>query len=57
MLLIRSCLLSCERPTTHWEWRNGKSSVYPRVQGLDWRRTVLSGGVGPSHILEDPGEG
>jgi hypothetical protein len=31
--------------------------VYPRGQGLNWRRTVLSGGAGPGHVLEDPGEG
>jgi hypothetical protein len=52
-----SVILSCERPTTHWEWRDGESNVYPHGQGLDWRRNVLSGGAGPGHILEDPGEG
>jgi hypothetical protein len=31
--------------------------MYPRGQGLDWKRTVLSGSAGPSHVLEDPGEG
>jgi hypothetical protein len=52
-----SVILSCERSTTYWEWRDGESSVYPRSQGLDWRCTVLSGGVGPGHVLKDPGEG
>jgi hypothetical protein len=52
-----SIILSCEQPTMHWEWRDGKSSVYPRGQGLDWRRTVLSGGAGPGHVLEDLSEG
>jgi hypothetical protein len=52
-----SVMTSCERPTAHWEWRDGESSVYPRSQGLDWRCTVLSGGIGPGHVLEDPGEG
>jgi hypothetical protein len=32
-------ILSCERPTAHWEWRDGESSVYPRGQGLYWRCT------------------
>jgi hypothetical protein len=48
---------SCERLTAHWEWRDGESSVYPHSQGLDWRCTMLSGGAGPGHVLEDPGEG
>jgi hypothetical protein len=26
-------------------------------EALDWRRTVLSGGAGPGHVLEDLGEG
>jgi hypothetical protein len=52
-----SANLSRERLTTHWEWRDGESSVYPRGQGLDWRSTVLSGGAGPGHVLEDPSEG
>jgi hypothetical protein len=50
-------ILSRERPTAHWEWRDGESSVYPRGQVLDWRCTVLSGGAGPGHVLEDPSEG
>jgi hypothetical protein len=52
-----SVILSCERPTAHWEWRDGESSVNPHGQGLDWRCTVLSGGAGPDHVLEDLGEG
>jgi hypothetical protein len=52
-----SVILSCERPTAHWEWRDGESSVYPHSQGLDWRCTVLSGGARPGHVLEDPSEG
>jgi hypothetical protein len=52
-----SVMPSCERSTMHWEWRDDESSVYPRSQGLDWRCIVLSGGAGPGHILEDPGEG
>jgi hypothetical protein len=50
-------ILSCERPTAHWEWRDGESSMYPHGQGLDWRCTVLLGGIGSSYVLEDPGEG
>jgi hypothetical protein len=50
-------ILSCERPTVHWEWRDGESNVYPHSQGLDWRCTVLSGGARPGHVLEDPSEG
>jgi hypothetical protein len=30
-----SIILSCERPIAHWEWRDDKSGVYPRSQGLD----------------------
>jgi hypothetical protein len=52
-----SVILSCERPITHWEWRDGETSVYPHGQGLDWRCTILSGGARPGHILEDLGEG
>jgi hypothetical protein len=52
-----SVILSYEWPTVHWEWRDGKSSVYPRSQGLDWRCTVLLGDAGPCHVLEDRGEG
>jgi hypothetical protein len=52
-----SVIPSCERLTAHWEWRDGESSVYPRGHGLDWRCTILSGGAGPGHILEDPSEG
>jgi hypothetical protein len=52
-----SVILSCERSTTHWEWRDDESSVYPHGQGLDWRCTVLSGGTRPGHALEDPSEG
>jgi hypothetical protein len=52
-----SVMPTCERPTAHWEWKDGESSVYPRSQGLDWRCTILSGGAGPGHILEDPSEG
>jgi hypothetical protein len=33
-------ILSRERPTAHWEWIDGESSMYPRGQGLDWRCTV-----------------
>jgi hypothetical protein len=52
-----SVIISCEWPIAHWEWRDGESSVYPRGQGQEWRCTVLSGGAGPGHVLEDPGEG
>jgi hypothetical protein len=50
-------ILSYERPIAHWEWRDDKSGVYPRSQGLDWRCTILSGGARSGHILEDPSEG
>jgi hypothetical protein len=46
-----------ERLTSHWEWRDGESSVYPRGQGLDWRSTVLSGGDGHVLVLGDLNEG
>jgi hypothetical protein len=52
-----SVILSCEWLIAHWEWRDGERTVYPHGQGLNWRCTVLSGGAGPSHVLEDPGEG
>jgi hypothetical protein len=55
--LKTSVILSCERPTAHWEWRDGKSSVYPHGQGLDWRRTMLLGGARPDHVLKDLSEG
>jgi hypothetical protein len=39
-----------ERLTSHWEWRDDESSVYPRARiGLGSRSTVLSGGDG--HVL------
>ena len=40
-ILLREWLL------THWEWRDGGNSVYPRGHGLDWWSTVFSGGVDP----------
>jgi hypothetical protein len=52
-----SVILSCERSTAYWDWRDSESSVYPRGQGLDWRCTVLSGGARPGHVLEDLSEG
>jgi hypothetical protein len=57
MVSPTSAILTRERLTAHWEWRDGESSVYPRSQGLDWRCTVLSGGAGPGYFLEDPSEG
>jgi hypothetical protein len=46
-----------ERLTSHREWRDGESSVYPRGHGLDWRSTVLSGGDGHVLVLGDLNEG
>jgi hypothetical protein len=48
---------TCEQSTAHWEWRDDENSVYSHGQGLDWRCTILLGGTGPSHVLEDLGEG
>jgi hypothetical protein len=50
-------ILSRERPPAYWEWRDGESSVYPRSQGMDFKCTMLSGGAGPGHVLEDPSDG
>ena len=50
-----------ERPTTHWEWRDGESSVYTSCEsarsGAGRWSTVLLGSAGPVHVLEDPSEG
>ena len=54
-------ILLCERSTTHWEWRDGESNIYPFCEstrsGIGRWSTVLSGSAGPVHVLEDPSEG
>jgi hypothetical protein len=51
----------CERPTTHWEWKDGESSVYLSCEstrsGAGRWSIVLLGSVGSVHILEDLSEG
>ena len=56
-----SAIPLCERPTTHWEWRDGESSVYTSCESARssagrWS-TMLLGSAGPIHVLEDPSEG
>jgi hypothetical protein len=47
---LTSAIPSRERLTSHWEWRDGESSVYPGARiGPGSRSTVLSGGDG--HVL------
>ena len=50
-----------ERTTTHWEWRDGESSVYTSYEcarsGAGRWSTMLSGSTGPIHVLEDLSEG
>jgi hypothetical protein len=56
-----SAIPLCERPSTHWEWRDGESSVYTSCEstrsGTRRWSTVLSGSAGPVHVLEDLSEG
>ena len=51
----------CERPTAHWEWSDGESSMYTSYgstsSGAGRWSTMLSGSGGPAHVLEDPSEG
>jgi hypothetical protein len=45
------------RLTSHWEWRDGESSVYPRARIRPGSRsTVLSGGDGHVLVLGYPGK-
>ena len=46
-----SAIPLCERPTMHWEWRDGKSSVYTSYvsarSGVGRWSTMLSGSANP----------
>ena len=46
-LSLNLTILVSEWLLTHWEWRDGGNSVYPRGHGLEWWSIVFSGGADP----------